>query len=346
LPARDVHKEVSLAAEIQGKPDKRADITVKIGNQTFWIDITAGTPTSQRALQKGSDYKPGMAARILSEEKERDYRKSFLINTVRANLIPFAVEATGRLGRSAKKFIEKVCRLEGSLHVRDRNMKVERLYFLRRLNWAVHHYNALIFDSIERDFENCTIPTPATAPYVPPSTHISPGHTSPPLPAEETHDAPNAEDTRDATNTEDTHDTHNAEDTHDAPNADTYRNALPDFQPPEHQPQPARAVCFIRFCDQESIYSCNQCFGRFCRTHESSGDHHCDDFLGNVRFWKDNLGGHANGASMSQLDQDLPTQSSPQDLYHNTFSRVTPQIRPGRQGRGGNGGLLPRGGRW
>jgi hypothetical protein len=46
LPARDVHKEVSLAAEIQGKPDKRADITVRIGNQTFWIDITAGTPKS------------------------------------------------------------------------------------------------------------------------------------------------------------------------------------------------------------------------------------------------------------------------------------------------------------
>ena len=61
------------------------------------------------------------------------------------------------------------------------------------------------------------------------------------------------------------------------------------------------------------------------------------DVLGNVRFWKDNLG-HANGPSMSQLD--------PQDIHHNNISRVTPQIRPGRQGRGGNGGLLPRRGRW
>ena len=87
-------------------------------------------------------------------------------------------------GRSAKKFIEIVCRLEGYLHVRDRNMKVERLY-LRRLNWTVHHYNALIFGSIERDFENCTIPTPATASYVPPilATHVNPGHTSPSSPA-------------------------------------------------------------------------------------------------------------------------------------------------------------------
>ena len=48
LPARDVHKEVSLAAEIQGKPDKRADITVRIGNQTFWIDICRKCPTKRK----------------------------------------------------------------------------------------------------------------------------------------------------------------------------------------------------------------------------------------------------------------------------------------------------------
>ena len=339
LPVRDVEKEVPIAAEIAGKPDKRADITVKIDRHTFWVDITAGTPTSQAALAAGSAEKPGMAARLLGEAKEKDYRKSFHRGTVSANMIPFAVEATGRLGLAAKKFIEKVCKLEGALHIRDRNIKAERLFFLRRLNCAVHQFNDIILSSVEKDFERCMIPTAATIPQ----------HYSPSSP-----DANNrAPQNRDITSLR--------INLNEEPQPQPRLRNIVSFGPqptttppisayapqqPEHQLSSARLLCYMRHCNSTSTYNCNQCFGVFCQKHEDANDHHCDDTLGHVIHWKEISRG--NEASISQLDHDLPTQSSPSmDFYtgprHSSTSSSSAWGANGSSN--GRGGPLSRRGR-
>ena len=49
-----------------------------------------------------------------------------------------------------------------------------------------------------------------------------------------------------------------------------------------------------------------------------TSDHHCDDLLGNVVFGR----GVAKGASLSQLDQYLLTQSSPKTFITITFPEL------------------------
>ena len=150
LPAADVGREVQLKSEKANRPDKRTDLTVTINGLTQWIDVTVGTPTSQMALAGGSAQTPGRAARLLAESKDKEYLKSFSADTVSSHLVPFAVESTGRLGNTARSFVDKICRIRGVLYARDQQLRNERLYFMRRLSTAIQHWNSRFIDRAAR----------------------------------------------------------------------------------------------------------------------------------------------------------------------------------------------------
>jgi len=89
----------------EGGP-RRPDLKVERNGITTFIDVVIATPTSQAALAgpSGSHVQPLVAARLAEERKLRDYEGQ----TEAQEVIPFAMEVTGRYGRAATEYLGKL----------------------------------------------------------------------------------------------------------------------------------------------------------------------------------------------------------------------------------------------
>ena len=80
-----------------------ADIHVQVNRMVYYIDVSWINPSSRAARGSGSLVLPGAAAALREREKERWY-SSKVSKEVLSHIVPFAVEATGRLGVQAQNF--------------------------------------------------------------------------------------------------------------------------------------------------------------------------------------------------------------------------------------------------
>jgi hypothetical protein len=100
----EVATEVRMAAPPPDTALYTADIVVRIDGILYAVDITVANPTAEKYLTRGSVVDTNISTAIRAEEKKTLYRK------IRAEpqFVAFAVDATGRLGRDARQFLDSI----------------------------------------------------------------------------------------------------------------------------------------------------------------------------------------------------------------------------------------------
>lgn len=121
---------------------RRPDIILTIGARTFIIDVAVANPTCRRYLNKSSDLTALAAADTMEEHKRREYAGTLASLQLQPDaMIPFVLEATGRLGKSASTFLEQ---LETSVEVRaEVSARSTIKFMLAHIRCCLHRGNAI-----------------------------------------------------------------------------------------------------------------------------------------------------------------------------------------------------------
>ena len=108
-----MHPEARLVVEPMGAdnpdglPVHRPDIVAHIDGVSYAIDVVVAEPAGARHMdhrELSSVTVPAGAARQAEAQTMTEYRGTLY----EASLVPFALESTGRVGPSAKAFLERV----------------------------------------------------------------------------------------------------------------------------------------------------------------------------------------------------------------------------------------------
>lgn len=104
-----------MGTDGDGNPYRRPDIKVRTGaTGQLFFDVGIMSPASTRALDNGSADTPNIAASLAEARKRREYAPLLQDKDLAPNcFIPFIVEATGRFGPAAKKFLNDIDLLPG-----------------------------------------------------------------------------------------------------------------------------------------------------------------------------------------------------------------------------------------
>jgi hypothetical protein len=121
---------------------RRPDIILSIGARTIIIDVAVANPTCRQYLAHSSDTVPYAAADALEERKRRSYIGTLASLQLHPDaLVPFVLEATGRLGKAATTFVEQ---LETAVEVRaEVSARATIKFMLANMRCSLHRGNAI-----------------------------------------------------------------------------------------------------------------------------------------------------------------------------------------------------------
>lgn len=120
-----------------------ADLKFVMDNVIYTVDLSICNPTSLKYRQKGSDHEGGVAALYKEELKRAHYAQ--LGTDVGGEVIPFILEASGRLGPAASKLVDHISDLDDLVETPDRKKKYLRKFFFGRLSVHLIKGNAYLF---------------------------------------------------------------------------------------------------------------------------------------------------------------------------------------------------------
>ena len=97
-----------------GQDLRRPDILLTVGQKVWLIDIAVVNPASSKHVSNGSDTVPLAASAAMETKKRADYAPTLpVLNLDPSALVPFVVEATGRLGKGALDFLDALLTAPG-----------------------------------------------------------------------------------------------------------------------------------------------------------------------------------------------------------------------------------------
>ena len=109
------------------------DLLMKTNQQTIVLDVAKCNPDTACYTEIGSNRIIGKAAAEMEQHKFDTYRKiRGLVES--GNVVPFVVEATGRLGERARQFLESIAETRPDLRNR----------FVDQLNVVINHASGQI----------------------------------------------------------------------------------------------------------------------------------------------------------------------------------------------------------
>jgi hypothetical protein len=134
-PMATIEVEPSVFSITGPRVSLKADLRIRMNAILKVIDVAVVDPGCSTALAKGSANFPDRAARMRQEQKINQYAQ-VVPHIVNSDVfVAFVVEATGRLGPSAKAFVDKI----------GENHSFFRSRFLDQLSGCIARYNALMF---------------------------------------------------------------------------------------------------------------------------------------------------------------------------------------------------------
>ena len=138
-----VSQAVSVEHIFPNQPNNgklRPDITVRIGGNVYYVDVTVVNPACKSSVDKGSAVTALTAAKHAEAAKRSKYKRVLEASSIAMDrFVPFAIEATGRFGNEALKFFQLL-----ATHSAHDDIK-KASYFLfakRRIRYAILSGNA------------------------------------------------------------------------------------------------------------------------------------------------------------------------------------------------------------
>lgn len=125
--------------------DTRADLKADLffalpsGNPCF-MDLVVTNPATPSTIAMNRDIKPGFGAEQAEKGKVQKYVGRYG-EAIRSKLVPFGIEATGRLGPSANKFFADISSNLSDNHDKKEKEKKERNLLARRIAATLVIYN-------------------------------------------------------------------------------------------------------------------------------------------------------------------------------------------------------------
>lgn len=118
-----------------------ADIELRVDTRVIWIDVAIPTPSSRTYLRLGS----ATADLVAAGKKENDKRSRYadVLHALHYNedsFVPFVVEASGKMGLAAQKFIKMVS--EDVANHMGNGYEGKLSFFLSRMQATIARYNA------------------------------------------------------------------------------------------------------------------------------------------------------------------------------------------------------------
>ena len=101
-PRTSVETEVTIPGT-GPRGAKKADILVRRGPETIMIDVGIVEPAAPSYRAEGSHLREEVAASIMAARKQREFADAAISDV---SFVPFIVEATGRLGKTAMDFLQ------------------------------------------------------------------------------------------------------------------------------------------------------------------------------------------------------------------------------------------------
>jgi hypothetical protein len=121
----------------------RGDIRLMTGETVHILDVSVVNPACDKHIAAGSDTSGSRAADAKARAKRLKYQRELTAMGLQPNaLVPFVVEATGRLGTDAEDFITKLATLGGARDTVDITSTVK---FLKdRIRSCVLRHNGIM----------------------------------------------------------------------------------------------------------------------------------------------------------------------------------------------------------
>ena len=120
------------------------------GGRIFLVDVSIANPACKKMVEKyRSHCTPGAAARAHQDMKARNYGEEVrALGLDRSCLISFAVEATGRLGPMASRFLNSTLKKVSAINPDTLASSVR--FFLRRMRYLLASFNAQLIAAFSK----------------------------------------------------------------------------------------------------------------------------------------------------------------------------------------------------
>jgi len=158
-------REVATEVPVAGNSHLRLDITYQDGASVKYIDVSVANPTASTFHPNPvSEMEPGTPALMKEREKIRKYVNQNTGISI-DNFVPFVIEASGRFGPEAAKFIDAVSGIAKKPSLKEKKL---RNFLLQRLSTAMARGNSRHLQNYrERSVKNLRIVQPEVRDDVP-----------------------------------------------------------------------------------------------------------------------------------------------------------------------------------
>lgn len=140
---------------------ERCDVLLTVNSRRYCLDVSIVNAASATNVTRNHSHVSALAAtKVMEKIKLEKYRKAIPIAERNAtHIIPFVIEASGRLGHEATKFIETT--LEGSF-CKD-PAKIEKwMDGLDYMRAAIHRGNSVCIEYYKRNYHTIPVESPST----------------------------------------------------------------------------------------------------------------------------------------------------------------------------------------
>ena len=119
----------------------RADIVFNEGLEMAILDVSIVDPSSTKPINNNSHSIAGVAA-VTRETEKINKAKGFLPQEMANKFVPFVMESTGRIGKKAAIFLDKICSIDRLDFDACEIVKLERKRFINTVNHILVNTNA------------------------------------------------------------------------------------------------------------------------------------------------------------------------------------------------------------
>ena len=135
-------KETPVANSSNAAVVKIADIRVQVGAEVFFVDVGICSAANSAALSAGSNKTAGKASEHMETRKVGHWTPVLGKNSCAKQMIPFVVEAGGKLGYCAGAFLDKLCGMDYVVNTASSKIAGQRRFFMKALSAVTARSNA------------------------------------------------------------------------------------------------------------------------------------------------------------------------------------------------------------